>query len=100
MRIEKTIDKMYPIKFNDTYGEGAYLHRDIVMDDREWDKFIAELQKIRTEIKKGAWQTSPFVLYYNCQGGNTEGDNPRQALMGSGFESRVRTLTNHFLKKK
>jgi len=54
MRIEKTIDKMYPIKFNDTYGEGAYLHRDIVMNDREWDKFIAELQKIRTEIKKGA----------------------------------------------
>ena len=50
MTIIKTSDEMYPIKFDDSWGEGAYLSRSIVMDGKEWDKFIEELNRIRGEI--------------------------------------------------
>ena len=52
MNIIKTDDKMYPIKFDDSWGEGAYLSRSIVMGDKEWDNFIKELNKIREKIKQ------------------------------------------------
>ena len=52
MYIIKTNDEMYPIKFDDSWGEGAYLSRSIVMNDKEWDSFIKELNKIREEVKK------------------------------------------------
>lgn len=52
MYIIKTDDEMYPIKFDDSWGGGAYLSRGIVMNDKEWDRFIEELNKIREEVKK------------------------------------------------
>lgn len=52
MYIIKTDDKMYPIKFDDSWGKGAYLSRSIVMNDKEWNRFIEELNKIREEVKK------------------------------------------------
>ena len=51
MNIIKTNDKNYPIKFDDSWGEGAYLYHSIVMDDGEWREFIKELEKVRAEIK-------------------------------------------------
>lgn len=52
MTIEKTSDKNFPIAFDDSWGGHAYLNRFIVMDDKRWKEFIAELEKIRNEIKK------------------------------------------------
>lgn len=52
MYIIKTDDEMYPIKFDDSWGKGAYLSRGIIMNDKEWDRFIEELTKIREEVKK------------------------------------------------
>lgn len=51
MYIIKTDDEMYPVKFDDSWGEGAYLSRSIVMNDKEWNEFIEELNKIREEVK-------------------------------------------------
>ena len=52
MYIIKNDDEMYPIKFDDSWGKGAYLSRSIVMNDKEWDNFIRDLNKIREEVKK------------------------------------------------
>ena len=52
MYIIKTDDEMYPVKFDDSWGEGAYLSRSIVMNDKEWNEFIEELNKIREEVKR------------------------------------------------
>lgn len=51
MNIIKTDDEMYPIKFDDSWGGGAYLSRGVIMKDKEWNEFIEELNKIREEIK-------------------------------------------------
>ena len=52
MTIEKTNDENYPIAFNDSWGGYAYLSKSVIMDDKRWKDFIAELEKIRNEIKK------------------------------------------------
>lgn len=52
MNIIKTDDEMYPIKFDDSWGGGAYLSRGVIMKDKEWNEFIEELNKIREEVKR------------------------------------------------
>lgn len=52
MYIIKTDDEMYPIKFDDSWGKGAYLSHSVVMNDKEWDNFIRDLNKIREEVKR------------------------------------------------
>lgn len=56
MRIEKTRDESYPIALNDTYKKVVF-DRYTVMNDREWKKFIKELNKIRKEVKNAAGQS-------------------------------------------
>ena len=52
MNVIKTDDEMYPIKFDDSWGGVAYLSRSVVMNDKEWDNFIRELNRIREEVKR------------------------------------------------
>lgn len=54
MWIIETKDENFPIKFDDTWGEGAYLDSDTVLNDKEWKAFIAELEAVRAKIKKKA----------------------------------------------
>lgn len=50
MRITETTDKSYPIKLDDSWGEGVYIHRTIIEDDEKWNNFINELQDIRKKV--------------------------------------------------
>ena len=56
MRIEKTRDENYPIALSDTYEEVVF-DKYTVMNDREWKKFIKELNKVREEVKNAAGQS-------------------------------------------
>ena len=46
----ETTDKNYPIKLDDSWGEGVYIHRTIIEDDEKWNNFINELQNIRKKV--------------------------------------------------
>ena len=50
MNIIITADKSYPIKFDDSWGGGAYLYHSIVTDDKEWAEFIKELNETRKKV--------------------------------------------------
>ena len=52
MKIKITHDGCYPIAFDDSWGGVAHLYHEIVNDDKEWKKFITELEKVREKVRK------------------------------------------------
>ena len=54
MEILKTTDEQYPIKLDDSWGDGVYIHYTTIMNDAEWDAFIKELNEVRNEVKNRA----------------------------------------------
>lgn len=52
IRIDK-YDKMYPIKIEDGWGGTAHIHLWTIENNKDWENFIAELNKTReTYLKK------------------------------------------------
>lgn len=52
MRVKLTDDPLYPIKFDDTWSEGAYLHFETVEDPEKFLKFLCDIIDKREQYLK------------------------------------------------
>ena len=54
MKVYKTSDKLYPLEIEGSWGQKLAISIWLLEIEAEWDAFIKDLQRVRTEILKGS----------------------------------------------